>query len=224
MATSSVFRRSAAAAAMLVAVFGVAANAQAGGLEAGKCYSKAAAEAVLAQEGQKPIFGGDRIADSKPANIFFVNDSGYGYNIEGDQSLGIPSQKLCARAAYKNVHINSRDNPEIPSWGQNIKNNGGIDVHKAYQTGGRLVFAAQSYSVKGGKEVDGQAITVMAGSTESGRTDAAVWSVSSAGVPDDLFSMVKFSVFPHMNTLIAQAQAQRNASLSNGTAVAMAPR
>jgi len=203
MTTSSIFSRAAALTALTLPLI-FAANANAGGLEAGKCYTKAVAEAVLAQEGQKPIFGGDRIADSKPANIFFVNGSGYGFNIEGDQSLGAPSQKLCVRSSYKNVHINSRDNPAIPSWGLNIRNNGGIDVHKAYKNGGRLVFAAQSYSVKGGKEVDGKAIAVIAGSTESGRTDASVWSVSSAGVPDDLFSMVKFSVFPHMNTLLAK--------------------
>lgn len=203
MAISSIFSRAAAVTSLTLPLI-FAANANAGGLEAGQCYTKAEAEAVLAQEGQKPIFGGDRITDSKPANIFFVNDSGYGYNIEGNQPLGTPSQKLCVGSSYKNVHINSRDNPNIPSWGLNIKNNGSIDVQKAYSNGGRLVFAAQSYSMKNGQEVDGQAIAVIAGSPESGRTDAAVWSVDSRGVPDDLFSMRKFSVFPHMNTLLAQ--------------------
>ncbi|MBE2191479.1 MAG: hypothetical protein IAE63_04800 [Alphaproteobacteria bacterium] len=220
MATSSSYVRRFMAAAAFALPMVFAANAHAGGLEAGKCYTKSAAEAVLAQEGQKPLFGGDRITDSKPANIFFMNDSGYGYNIEGERSLGIPSQKLCVGSSYKNVHLNGIDNPNVPSWGQNIKNNGTFDVQKAYSNGGRLIFAAQSYSMKDGKEVDGKAITVMAGTNDQ---LASVLTVDSTGIPGGLFSMRNFNIFPHMNTLLAQAQRQQKASLPPATIVALAP-
>ena len=218
--SSNVRRFMAAAATALVLPFTFAANANAGGLEDGKCYTKAEAEAVLAQEGQKPIFGGDRITDTKPANIFFVNDSGYGYNIEGDRSLGTPSQKLCVGSSYKNVHINGRDNPNIPGWGLNIKSNGTFDVQKAYRNGGRLVFAAQSYSMKDGAEVDGKVIAVMAGTNDQ---LASVVAVDATGRPGGLFSMRNFSVFPHMDTLLAQVPRQQNAALSTGATVALAP-
>lgn len=220
MATSSSYVRRFMAAAAFALPMVFAANAHAGGLEAGKCYAKSAAEAVLAQEGQKPLFGGDRITDDKKVNLFFVNDSGYGYNLEGDQPQGIPSKKICARASYKNVHLNGIDNPNVPSWGQTIKNNGSIDVQKAYSKGGRLIFAAQSYSMRDGKEVDGNAIAVMARDNDK---LAAVWVIDTNGVPEGLLAMRKFAIYPHMNTLLAQAQRQQKASLPPATIVALAP-
>jgi len=144
------------AVAPAVLVFGLAAGVanagglepgkNAGGLEPGKCYPKNQAESVLKAEGEFPIIIGNRVTDDRNVNIFFMNDLGYGYNIEGDKPKGIPSNKVCVRASYKDVHLNDIRNAEIPSWGKNIRTVGnGIDVKGAYANGARLIFAAQTY-------------------------------------------------------------------------------
>lgn len=196
--------------AFAVAVsFGAAAKAGAGGLEPGKCYKKQDAELVLKQEGQVPIIIGNRLAsaeENRNVNVFFTNAKGYGYNVEGDKPNGVPSSKICVGAAYKNVNLNSLDNPEIPKWGKAIKaTDNGIDVQKAYRNGARLILGAQTYTNKAdGSEVLGKYIVV--GAAVSDRM-AGAWSVDLDGNPDTIFDMSDFSVTPHMNRLLAQSTA-----------------
>lgn len=201
MSLASKFAHSTAA---FVLAFGFAANANAGGLQPGKCYSKDQAEAVLKQEGQFPIFIGNRITDSRNVNIFFLNRDGYGYNLEGDRPKGMPSNKICVAAAYKDARLNDPDNPEIPSWGKNIKTTGnGIDVQKAYKNGGRFLMVAQTYENRpDGTERLGKGIVVIAGPQESGD----VWSVDSKWLPDSSFSMVNLSITPKMQELLSQGK------------------
>lgn len=191
------------AVAPAVLVFGLAAGvANAGGLEPGKCYPKNQAESVLKAEGEFPIIIGNRVTDDRNVNIFFMNDLGYGYNIEGDKPKGIPSNKVCVRASYKDVHLNDIRNAEIPSWGKNIRTVGnGIDVKGAYANGARLIFAAQTYENAPDKtERLGKYIVVIA---DEKRKDADAWSVDSQGRPDGSFAMVDFGMTPKMQQLIS---------------------
>lgn len=186
---SHIWTRTAAGASAVALAVGLTANAEAAGLIPGQCYPKADAETVLKQEGQRPFMIGSRITEKRNVNVFFVNDAGYGYNIEGDQPQGIPSRVVCVSAAYKDAHFNSIQNKDVPEWGKKIKVTGnGIDVQKAYANGGRLIFAGQTYTPKAdGTEVPGKYIVVMASTADKG---ANVWSVDSLGRADGSFAMV----------------------------------
>lgn len=202
MSLASKFAHSTAA---FVLAFGFAANANAGGLQPGKCYSKDQAEAVLKQENQVPIFIGNRITEDRNVNIFFLNQDGYGYNLEGDKSKGMPSSKICVRAAYKDAHLNDPANPEIPSWGKNIKTTGdGIDVQKAYKNGGRFLMVAQTYENRpDGTERLGKGIVVIASPQQGGD----VWSIDSTWHPNGSFPMVDFGVTPKMKEFLSPGKA-----------------
>lgn len=198
-----------------LAAFGLAAanDAQAGGLISGQCYAKADAEAILKQEGHVPIIIGERTAIvpataqnptglEKNANVFFMNKQGYGYNIEGDQPLGTPSQKLCVRASYKDGHLNNPNNSEIPSWGKNIKAVGNINLAKAYQQGSRLLMGAQTYTLQNdGTEKSGKYITVLLDTQDKDST-GVVWAVNSAGYPDTNFMMEKTGMTKKMQEML----------------------
>lgn len=182
--------------------FGGAANANAGGLVPGQCYPKAEAEAVLKQENQFPIMIGARISDNHNANIFTSNASKtLGYNIEGDQPLGTPSNKLCVAAQYKDIHLNGVDHDEIPEWGKRIVTTGnGIDVAKMYRYGARLVMHAQTFTNNAdGSENPGKYVVVAASPLDNG---ADVWSVDAIGRPDGSFSMKNFNFTQYADQLM----------------------
>lgn len=207
------------AVAPAVLVFGLAAGANAGGLEPGKCYAKSQAEAVLKAEGQFPIIIGNRLTEGRNVNIFFTNNEGYGYNLEGDKPNGIPSNKVCVVASYKDVHLNDIRNAEIPSWGRNIKANDGADVKKAYAHGARLIFAAQTYENKAdGREQLGKYMMVLASPLDKG---ADAWSVDSQGYPTGGYSMVDFGMTPKMQEMISSGQ---RAAVSTPDVLALAKR
>lgn len=201
MSLASKFAHSTAA---FVLAFGLAANANAGGLEPGKCYTKNQAEAVLKAEGQFPIIIGNRLTEGRNVNIFFVNQSGYGYNLEGDKPNGIPSNEVCVVASYKDVHLNDIRNADIPSWGKNIKAKDGADVKKAYAHGARLIFAAQAYkSMPDGSETLGKYVVVIASPLDKG---ADMWSVDLQGYPTGGYSMVDFGMTPQMQKMVSSGQ------------------
>lgn len=203
--------------AMALAAFGLAAanDAQAGGLISGQCYAKADAEAVLKQEGHVPIIIGERTAIvpattknpdgiEKNANIFFMNKQGYGYNIEGDKPLGTPSSRLCVAAAYKDTVLNDPNNPEIPSWGKNIRPNpdGTNDIARMYTKGMRLVMAAQTYTPqKDGIEKTGKHIAIIM-DVGAKSSFGVVFSVNSMGLPDVNFTMDKTGVTQKMGEML----------------------
>ncbi len=192
------------AVAPAVLVFGLAAGANAGGLEPGKCYTKNQAESVLKAEGQFPIIIGNRLTEGRNVNIFFMNQDGYGYNLEGDKPNGTPSSGVCVVASYKDVHLNDIRNPEIPSWGRNIKAHDGADVKKAYKHGARLIFAAQTYENKpDGREQLGKYMMVLASPLDKG---ADAWSVDSQGYPTGGYSMVDFGMTPKMQEMLSSGQ------------------
>ena len=203
-----------------LAAFGLAAanDAHAGGLTSGQCYAKTDAEAVLKQEGHVPIIIGERTAIvpataknptglEKNANVFFMNKQGYGYNIEGDQPLGTPSQKLCVRASYKDGHLNNPNSSEIPSWGKNIRPNpDGYDIAYMYTKGMRLVMAAQTYTTqKDGTEQSGKNIAVIMDAKQSAAADSfgVVFAVNSAGLPSVNFEMFKTGITKKMEEMLA---------------------
>ena len=188
MAFNSTALKTTLAAPILAVAF--AANAQSVYLEG--CNEGPVVEAALAKDGQKPVFIGKRLAVGGvyPGNAIAMNDNGYGFNLERNPA----DNKLCVRAAFKDVQLNYPDNPNIPSWGQSIKPNNGIDVQKAYnpESGGRLVFRAQTYTRdSSGKEMPGKAIAIMA---QAHTKRAAVWSIDSKNLPDGSFSMVDFAI------------------------------
>lgn len=205
MSLSPALRRTAYA---LPLVFALAANvASAGGLASGACYTDVdAAKATLKQEGQDALILGNRLTlgSERPANVFYVNSQGYGYNIEGDASLGGKSTKLCVGATFKDVHLNNPNNPEPPAWAKDIKVTGnGIDVKKAYQNGARIIFGARTYTVDAsGKEIPGKYIVVSRVGNE-----AAVWSIDSLGRADTSFLMEKTGITPKMADIVNGAQA-----------------
>ena len=196
----------------LVATF--AANANAAGLIPGQCYAKADAEAVLKQEGQMPIIIGSRLTlgAERPANVFFVNKQGYGYNIEGNAPLGQKATELCVRAAFKNTHLNSPTNPEIPSWAKNIKaSSNGIDPQKAYANDARIILGAQTYTPKGNNaEALGKAIIVVVGT--NGDTSGNVWSVDEQLSPDTSFDMNNTSITNNMVDILTGKTASAGSS------------
>lgn len=207
------------AVAPAVLVFGLAASANAGGLEPGKCYPKNQAESVLKAEGQFPIIIGNRLTEGRNVNIFFMNQDGYGYNLEGDKPNGIPSNKVCVKSSYKDVHLNDIRNAEIPGWGKNIKANDGADVKKAYAHGARLIFAAQAYkTMPDGSEALGKYIVVLASPLDKG---ADAWNVDSQGYPTGGYSMVDFGMTPKMQEMISSGQ---RAEIPTPGALALAKR
>lgn len=191
---------------VLVAAF--ATNADAAGLIPGQCYAKADAEAVLKQEGQMPIIVGSRLTlgTERPANVFFVNKQGYGYNVEGNAPLGQKATELCVAAVFKNTNLGSLDQDTPPEWAKNIKTTGnGIDIKKAYQNGARIILGAQTFTPKAdGTETLGKYIVVL-GSTDK---FANVLSVDLSGRPDTSFDMNNFGVTQNMNNLLSQTVGQ----------------
>lgn len=209
MSALDMFKRSAAPVALSAGLaFGLAANANAAGLIPGQCYSKADAQAILKQEGQSPIIMGSRLTLGKerPANVFFLNNLGYGYNIEGDAPLGVPARNLCVRAAYKDVYLNSPNNPEIPDWAKGIKATGnGIDLEKAYQNGARAILGARTYTQKAdGTEILGRYLVVLASVNDK---IGDVWSVDSLGRPDTSFDMEGVGITQKMADILNGRQA-----------------
>jgi hypothetical protein len=208
-------------AATFALVAGVAANASAQSVYLEGCNDGPTVEAALAKDGQKPVFIGKRLAVGGvyPGNAITMNDNGYGFNLERNPA----DNKLCVRAAFKDVQLNYPDNPNIPTWGQSIKPNNGIDVQKAYspENGGRLVLRAQTYSRDAsGKEILGKAIVVMA---QPLAKKASVWSVDSKNVPDGSFSMVDFGIVTtNFNQFMGRGFGSGLASnSSSGTIVAL---
>ncbi len=209
---TTALRKAAYAAPLVFAA--AAANVNAQGLETGKCYTKLDTEAVLKQEGQMPIIIGDRIG-TNGVNVFFVNNKGYGYNVEGDKPSGTPSTKLCVAAAYKDTQLNSMDNPNIPEWGMKIQPRDGASVAKMYSNGARLVLFARTYNIAAnGTEILGKYIAVNARSSDR---LSGVWSVTPQGIPDASLVMKNFSVTPHMNRLLAEGLAQAPAPATVAT-------
>lgn len=181
------FTKFAVPAALALGVAVADANAQS--LQAGTCSEKAAVEAVLAKEGQKPIFIGKRVAIGvMPTNVVLMSDSGYGYNIEEIKEKGV----LCIGAAFKHIALNYPDNPNIPVWGSSIKPNKGIDVQKVYQNNGRLVFGAQTFTKDAnGAEILGKAIVVATAPLDK---TASVWRVDANSLPTTSFGMMEFGI------------------------------
>jgi hypothetical protein len=156
------------------------------------CHDGTALEAAMEKDGQRPVFLGKRLAigGTYPGNVFTVNESGFGFNVERDPE----TRRLCVRATFRDVRLNSPDNPNIPSWGRTIKPNKGIDVQKAYnpENGGRLLLHARTYTISSsGVQVPGKAIVVMA---QPMSKRASVWSVDRDDLPDGSFSMVEFGI------------------------------
>lgn len=187
--------------------FGAAANANAGGLSGG-CYTdKGHVKAVLTQEGMQPIITGERAADNHNPNIFYLNDKGYGYNIELP-SPNDKDQSICVAALYKNTHLNSLDNTGPLDWFPGM---GGIQEKlSSSELAENVVMAAQAYTnTPDGREEDGKMILVSAkvkGVPSSDPYDktSSVWSVDVNGVMGSLFGMRNFAVTPQMNAYIDQ--------------------
>ncbi len=141
MTASSVFRRSAAAAAMVIAAFGVAAHANAGGSAAqclpgvynaqagikwGDCYYTAEMNKAMKDYGQRSLIVGDNIYAGKDENGFLkdflrVNrftasgDGSVGFNVEGNQPSNQPSTEWRVAAVIKNVRLYDSDKFVVPS-------------------------------------------------------------------------------------------------------------
>lgn len=141
MTTSSVFRRSAAAAAMVIAAFGMAANANAGGSAAqclpgvynaqegikwGDCYYTAEMNKAMKDYGQRSLIIGDNIYAGKDENGFLkdylrVNrftasgDGAVGFNVEGNKPSNQPSTEWRVAAVIKNVRLYDSDKFVVPS-------------------------------------------------------------------------------------------------------------
>ncbi|MCE9551748.1 MAG: hypothetical protein K8R50_12260, partial [Betaproteobacteria bacterium] len=126
----------------------------------------------------------------------------YGYNIEADTPLGSPAKELCVAMAYKDVHLNNPNNPEIPSWGKNIKSVDGFDIQKAYKNGGRLVFAAQSYHLNtDDSERSGKYVVV-----SLAERDAAVIAIDATGRGDGLLNMDDAGITKSMADMINKGE------------------
>ena len=201
LAQKSFMQKAAMAVAPLALVF-AAGTAQAQSLTPGKCYDRDAVDAVLAQEKQVVIGTGNRVADQLGSNIFTRNKSGsLGYNLEGNEPLGKRSTEMCARATYKDIVMNSPDNDQVPNWFPIA------GAEKSYANGGRIVFAARSFTVASdGSQRLGKQVVI---NVVPAKNLASVWGVDSQGKTDVAFSMRNFNFTPDaaqfMTTPVAAA-------------------
>ena len=187
----------AVAGAVALSAFG--ANAQS--LESDRCgYSRGQINASLKSEGQFPIMMGNRVSDDKGINIFTSNDNGsLGYHISGDKPSVKDSTKFCV-ATYRNIQVNTVDNPIPPPWAADIKPSEGIDINKAYSHGYRVVFNAQSFKkISDTQIVVGKDLVVGVTPQDNG---SSVWAVDSNRVPSGLFSMRDFVVTQNMQKML----------------------
>lgn len=236
MEKSSILRQVAGAAVIALPVI-FSANAHAGGLKGGECYSAEFARSVLAQEGQRPVLITDRdtfIRENQNANFFFVNDQGYGYNIEGNHSYGggvenggKPQSKMCVRASFKDAHLNDPNNPVMPSWGKFIKPSGTFDPEKSYRNGGRFVFAARTYDVQpNGQEKLGAYIAVLFGTKDEKygqllEVSAVNPDGTSAPSFDGMRSIVTQHLYAYLENLPASMRPTPSASVSGAQVLAV---
>lgn len=127
MSFAAAFKKSAFALAGAASLFAGATAAHA--LEPKQCGSAAEMTEALKAEGQKSVIVGNRMAlefdaqgnviDSpRITNIFTVNESGEGYNLEGNRPLGTPSTEFCVRAKYVSARFNNWEREGIPAFAQ----------------------------------------------------------------------------------------------------------
>lgn len=131
MTTSSVFRRSAAAAAMVVAAFGVAANAndaQAAGqclpgvytspsdIKVGACFVKSELDKAITENGYNTIVKGHRLGDNPHLQLVMLNEKGQGVIFETDalQGSGAKSTQGTVMRVLPQAWSNTK--PGVPYW------------------------------------------------------------------------------------------------------------
>lgn len=203
MAHISAFERAALGVSTLALAFGLAGPASAQSLKPGECVSKARFEQIMVQDNQKPKIVTTRDTTGAPAAIITSNpDGSLGYTLLGDQTLGVPSTKICAKNVIKDIKF-IEPNPKATGLpqGVSIKSHNGLDPAKIYASGGRLVMIAQTFEKDArGNDILGAGYAVFANPDPNNRGGGA-WNIDSLNRPSLSFTFSNFAFTQHANLI-----------------------
>lgn len=151
------------------AMAGLAAN-DAMALDRG-CQDANAVRTALQTEGQYVVISGIRPIPEQPKNIFTTNKEGtLGYNVE--QGTGDAAGKLCVRAKYTDIFLNSNPNLSTPTWalmGANTAHNQWIN-ETSRTVENKILMGATVLRDVNGDDIKGAFMMVAKGNAEQGLT------------------------------------------------------